>query len=737
MLRYLKTLSIFAVLLFAVSLVVSNTAVAQSSSAEKLTTVLPDDVLAFIATSGADELKPAFEKTILSQLWKDPGVQTFYQAIHKELMAKLTQEVDDPEASQAIDTITNFAKLVKSRPVIFGAAQKQTQEGPPIYGFAILDAGERKAEIAAALTKLESMADEGDIVEVKIGSATFHGPKDADDVPGYWGWVGNYLVFAINDGEGLAIKYLQGNNSRPMPSYLQKVQSNSDALAFYMNPEKALQLFRAIAKAEGGEEEFAIVEAVIKELGFDKVKTLTSRTGFDGSDVVVDELVEIPQPRTGLFAQFKTIDMKMFDMVDARAMSATAVNCDIAGIYDTVMKTVKSAATAAGEDISEVEEAIAEIEEELKFKIRDGLLESLNGEIVFYALPGGILAQSPQGGFVAIAKLRNAKLWEESIAGLGKFAVEQSEGMVQVSSQVQNGRTLHTWAVMPLAVAQVMPTWVISGDQVIIASNPAMCNLAIEQMNSGKNSIRTTDGFKKVAVNLPDNLIGLKYGDSKIQFNQMMTGMQQFWPMLTMFAAKAKLQLPFMLPSLTHISEKMGPSCQYSWYDAQGLRSVYRGVGVEQSVGAAVGVGVGVGVMMPALARAKSQARRVVSISNLRQLSLASILYAEDHNGTLPENFKQMEKYIGTSKVLESPLKPKDFNGPSYILIPGHSTKSGGQSWKTIIIYENPQYSEDNINTAFLDGHVEKMQRDRFLEALKATYEQLGREMPDIKFKNW
>jgi len=705
--------------------------IAQGSSAEKLTTVLPDDVLAFIATSGADDLKPAFEKTILSQIWKDPSVQTFYQAVYKELMAKLKQEVQDPNAGKTIDTIKNFAGLIKTRPLIIGAAQKQTQQGPPIYGFAILDAGPRKAEIANALTQLESMADKGDIIEVKVGSATLHGPKDAGDVPGYWGWVGNYLVFAINDGEGLAFKYLQGAPmSRPVPNYLSKVPGNNDALSVYLDPEKAIKLFGTIAKMEKGEEEFAVVEAVIKELGVDQVKTITSRVGFEGSDVIVNELIEIPQPRTGIFANIKTIDMKMFDMVDARAMSATAVNFDIAGMYDTAMKAIKA---AAGENFAEVEKAIAEIEGRLKFKIRDSLLESLSGEMVSYVLPGGIMAQAPQGGFVVIAKLQNAKLWEETMTSLGNFAAEQSQGMVQTSVQVQDGKTLHTWAIMPLAVMQIMPTWVISGDHVIIASNPAMCNLAIEQANSGKNSIRSMEGFKKVTANLPDNLLSLNYNDSKVQFNQMMMGLQQLWPLITMGAAKAKLTLPFILPSLTHVAEKMGPSCQYSWYDTQGLRSYYRGVGVEQSVGAVAGGAVGLGIMMPALARTRGQARRVVSMNNLKQIGLASIMYANDHDGNFPANFEQMNSYIGNSKILESPLKPKDFAGPSYIYIAGQKTSMDPGN---IIAYENPQYCREGTNVLFMDGHVEWMKPDIFLRELRATYQRLGREMPEIKFKD-
>ncbi len=732
--RSYKKFLVCAVLLFSVTFICSDASIAQSSSAQKLTEVLPDNVVGFIATSGADELGPAFEKTILSQIWTDPGVQTFYKSIYKELTAKIELQVQDPNASKSVDTVLNFTRLVKTRPVIIGAAQKLTTEGPPIYGFAILDAGPRKAQIATALTKLESMADDGDIIEVKIGSATLHGPKDTKGVPGYWGWIGNYLVFAINDGEGLAIRYLQdAPKDRPKPNYLQKVKSNNDALAVYINIQKTINLLGTVTKAEGDEKEVAVVEAVFKEIGFDKVKTVSSRIGFDGPDLVVNELIEVPQPRTGLFVCFNTIDMDIFDMVDERAMNATAFDCNMVGIYDTVIKAIKA---AAGEDFDKVEEEIAEMEEELNFKIRDGLLESLKGEVLFYVLPGGIMPQSPQGGLILVAKLKNVKLWEDTVTALGKFAAEESDGMVQVSSQVQDGRTIQTLAVMPLAMVQIMPCWAISDDKVVIASNPTMCNLAIEQIKSGKKSIRSTEGFKKVTAKLPDNLTGLKYSDSKVQFNQMMTGLQQFWPMMTMVAAKAKLQLPFVLPSLTHIAEKMGPSCQYSWYDDQGFRSHYQGVGIEESIAAVAGGAIGVGIMMPALARTRNQAKRVVSMNNLKQLVLATIIYADDNDGIFPENLEQIKKYTNSSKVFESPVKPKDFNGPSYIYVQGHSTKTGTSPANGIIIYENPEYCDDKVNVAFLDGHVESMQRDRFLKTLKETYQRLGREMPEIKFKD-
>jgi len=259
-------ISAVCVQLLLMSVVCPSKVESATSAAEQLLTMMPDDVVGFVATSGGDDLKPAFEKTILGRIWNDSGVITFRDAIKKELLTKAIQEM--PQLNdEGVDLIEGIIRQVTARPLVIGVARKDDAQGPPLYGFAILNAGPRKAEIASALTMLESFADEGDIVEIEVGSAKMHGPKDADDVPGYWGWVGNYLVFAINDGEGMALKYVQGNNSRPAPACLQNVPGSGDALVMHFNREKVFDILSTIARMEGGEQEFGAVEAAIRELG--------------------------------------------------------------------------------------------------------------------------------------------------------------------------------------------------------------------------------------------------------------------------------------------------------------------------------------------------------------------------------------------------------------------------------------------------------------------------------------
>jgi len=284
---------------------------------------------------------------------------------------------------------------------------------------------------------------------------------------------------------------------------------------------------------------------------------------------------------------------------------------------------------------------------------------------------------------------------------------------------------------------QVMPTWTIVDNHVVIGSNTALCSKAVRQIalaKTGGNSLRATDGFKKAAARLPNNLICFSYTNSKLQFNQMMVSLQQFWPMITMVAGQQGIKLPFMLPSLGHIVKDMGPSSRYSWFDGEGFRCCYEGPGIEPSLGAVAGAGIGAAVLMPALAKARDQAKQALSLSNLHQLAICLKMWSDDHKGKLPKSLEEMKPYYHDDKLLESPRKPKDFDGPSYVYIL-HETPNIKKAAYYIVVYENPEFCTDKIGVLFLDYSVRAMRQEEFLEALEETYKFLGKEMPEIRFK--
>ena len=117
-----------------------------TSAAEQLLTMMPDEVVGFVATSGGDDLKPAFQKTILGRIWNDAGVQTFREAIKKELLAKAGQEMPELNEAKVFDLAEGTIRQVTARPFMIGVARKDTAQGPPLYGFAILDASTLRVE---------------------------------------------------------------------------------------------------------------------------------------------------------------------------------------------------------------------------------------------------------------------------------------------------------------------------------------------------------------------------------------------------------------------------------------------------------------------------------------------------------------------------------------------------------------------------------------------------------------
>jgi hypothetical protein len=443
----------------------------------------------------------------------------------------------------------------------------------------------------------------------------------------------------------------------------------------------------------------------------------------------------VPTPATGLAAVYQPVDPSWFGAVDARAVTATAVNLALAGMYDAVMNTLKT--VSPDEAYAEIQKGISTFESEAKVRIRDGLLASLAGPMVVYALPAGTIIEAPRGGFVVVAKLKDAPLFEKTMTALGEFAGARSNGVLQISARTRDdGRIVHVWAVAPLAMMSLMPTWSVAKEHAVIGSTTELCDLGVKQLVSkgaDAGSLLDTDNYKKAAGSLPGNLVSLTYTDSAAQLNQFMLQLQQIWPMATMVAMQAGVKLPVMLPSLAEITKDMGPACSYHYFGPDGFHWHYRGPGVEVSHMTVAGGALGMGILMPALARVRQLAFRMTSGTNLGAIGKACLAYADDHEGKLPPDLRTLVKEVELSpESLGSKLKPKDFAGPSYIYIAGQTTS---MDRRNIVAYEDPAYCMDGVNVVFLDSHAEFVKPEAFRRALEATCKRLGRPVPEVRFK--
>ena len=265
----------------------------------------------------------------------------------------------------------------------------------------------------------------------------------------------------------------------------------------------------------------------------------------------------------------------MFDLADSRSDDAVAFNVDLGGIYDMVMNSIRIA--SPNDVYPQAQMAISALESQIGFNIRNDLLAGLAGPIIVYSMPEGVLSDVPGGGIVLIAKAANIHSLEKSLKSLGNFAVKDSDNVVkdgnsvvknnsnavQVISKEQDGKTYYTFAMLPFAAMQILPTWTITdNNHLVVAMNQPLCAKAVARVTAAdrSDSIRMTTGFKKAIEGLRGEPFCLHYTDSRVQFNELLKTAQQFWPMITMGAAGAGFKLPLMLPSLNHLTEKMGPT---------------------------------------------------------------------------------------------------------------------------------------------------------------------------------
>jgi prepilin-type processing-associated H-X9-DG protein len=717
--------------------VASGPAAFAASAVDDLIRRMPDDVIAFMGAGGEDTMNADFAKTILGRIYHDPNVVSLCRSIETQIEAKIQQNAGDPNMGKQFAMATDAVQLISKCSLLLGVGALkgpvQFEEKSPVYGFAVLDAGGHKAEIQAMVEKLESLADAGRIADVNVGSNRMRGPGVLPSGSLYWGWSGDYFVVAAGDGEGLTLQYLQKPRTA-VPAYLKKVPVAGDVIVAHADVRRITSLVDAAVRQAKDAKTADAIAAVIKELGLSGVGTITWRAGFTGANVAIGAYMEAPTPRTGLLAALQPIDPITVDMVDERAVTAAIANLDAAAVYDTILGAVKAASADAYADM---EEEIASLESEIQVSIRKDLLESMAGPAIVYTLGAGATPETPFGGVVALVKLKDAQLFEKTMASLGRTAAARSKGELVVSSKKRDdGLTVHTWVVPKLSMIQIMPAWSVANGYAAFGTNPAAHDLVARRLASGdksRKSIRDTAGFREVASRLPKGLLSLHYADSQTQYTQAMGTARQLWPMASMFAMQAGLTLPPAAPSLDSIIRDMRPSCEMCWAESDGLYVQYQGAGIEASLSSVAATSLGMGILMPALARVRQLSFRMTSGTNLVGVGKACLLYASDHDDKLPPDLQTLSTEADLpARCLESKLKPKDFAGPSYIYIPGQNILMNPQN---VVAYDNPEFCVDGVNVLFLDGHVEFMKPESFRQAMKTTYTRLQRPLPAIRFR--
>lgn len=130
------------------------------------------------------------------------------------------------------------------------------------------------------------------------------------------------------------------------------------------------------------------------------------------------------------------------------------------------------------------------------------------------------------------------------------------------------------------------------------------------------------------------------------------------------------------------------------------------------------------GMLLPALSRARGEARKASCKSNLKQIGLCCKMYAQDHNDRWPEKLSELHPmYAGNVAIFSCPQTNVTIESPdeidsktSYVLVA--SGMDDAEASRGVAVYEKAGIHKGGSNVLFGDGHVEWVQAPRLAQLI-------------------
>ena len=112
-------------------------------------------------------------------------------------------------------------------------------------------------------------------------------------------------------------------------------------------------------------------------------------------------------------------------------------------------------------------------------------------------------------------------------------------------------------------------------------------------------------------------------------------------------------------------------------------------------------------MLLPALARAREQARRAVCLSNVRGMGQAAKMYAIDHDENFPHSLTEMSADYGINGTTISDCPSALSIGADYKVVAGKDEADDTPS-STILLGDNTSgnHQSGGVNAYYIDGHA-------------------------------
>jgi prepilin-type processing-associated H-X9-DG protein len=467
-------------------------------------------------------------------------------------------------------------------------------------------------------------------------------------------------------------------------------------------------------------------------LGLPGLKRIVYTGGFDGKDWLDAVFVAAPPPRVGLLKLGEATPLPP-DALKVAPKSSTyvaAARADLAGLVGAIREGIRQFDANAGQQVDAIFGQLAQV---LGMDVQKDLLGALGDQWVVYTDPN-------TGGYgfvgtVIVNKLADAARAEQSFSRLEQFlnqviAQNLRDEKITISFQTRQAGnlTLHY-----LAVPLVTPTWAIRDGNLYFALYPQPVTVAADFVSKKGPSILENESYQAMRKRLGvENADGVQFYD----LPRMAPMTYGEWVAISrlvgfgdLFGVKSPLLL---LPPMDKLLAELTPAGAVSWQDPAGfhLRSVSPFPGSTilatdplSAYMSSAGPALSLSILLPSLSRARETANRVKSGSNLRQIGMGVMLYANENNGACPPDLgtilKTQDLNAGAFVAPQSgkpvpPGTPDQLAGwvnqnADYVYL-GKGKKMSDLRPDQPLAYEKFELGRgQGVNVLFGDGHVEWM----------------------------
>ena len=682
---------------------------------------VPASSVVYVGWAGSEAFAAAAEGTDAGELLAKTKVDEVYTVLLPRVIDRIGQ-VAGPEFDRDVaDDILGLVRGASEHPTafFFGGVTINPDDGETLPKLGIIvKAGEQGA--ADLRQRVQNLATaSGDM------TAVFLTRVDGEHFLMYVGYTDLEMGLNLAGEEaGLAA-------SERFEAAMEGV--GADQLAVYADGQELMALLNKAIDEEGDPDLRENWPTVRDQLGLDGVSTIAAGGAMRDGAWHTRSLVALDGERRGLFAgaREQTIDEAVLKAVPADARTLQVVSFDLGGALDTFRQTVAAIDPDAD---AEIGQGLAVANVFVGANVERDVLRNLGDEWAVYqsqsVLPG-------LGGFVAVNKLKDAAKGERALMMMSTAVVNGVRSQIGEPDVTLNGRSaeIDGVEVYYLGTPLVSPSWAVNDDGLLFAGLYPQSVAAAVNAAEAKGSI-LDNGSVQQALALADGgggASGLSFADLPATTPDAYAGWLAVARLIDGGADMFRVEpIGPILPTLPSILQHVTPAYGASWSDDAGWRthsvSPFPGAaGVLQTQQSAAGyVAIQMLPALPLLGQelggARETADKVQSASNLRQIGLGAILFADANGGRMPNDLGEIlatqditvEVFLNPRVGDDLPVLPA---GDAEAMAEWASNDSDyewvgdGLTWEagadTILAYEKPAGLEQGINVLFADGHVE------------------------------